>query len=268
MPRFAANLGTLWPELPLLRRIEAASRAGFRAIEMHWPYEVPAHDVARACERCPVRILGINTAPGQLHEGDFGLGALTGREVQFQGAVDQSIDYCIACGATAIHVMAGNVPAERRVDARRVFLRNLKLAADKAADHGLTLLLEPLNRRDHPQYFYSTVAEAAGLVADSGRDNIKLQFDVYHVGVGEGDILTKLQRHLPIIGHVQIAAVPSRAEPDEGEVAYGAVFDRLDQLGYDGWIGCEYRPRSLTDDGLRWTDVLGVKLSPLPRAEQ
>jgi hydroxypyruvate isomerase len=235
---------------------------------MHWPYEVCAQDVRRVCEGRGVRILGINTAPGRLQDGDFGLGAVSGREEQFQAAVDQSIDYCRASGATAIHAMAGNVRMEHRAEARRVFLWNLKLAADKAADHDLTLLLEPLNRRDHPEYFYATVAEAADIISDSGRGNIKLQFDVYHVGVGEGDILTKLQKHLPIIGHVQIAAVPTRAEPDEGEIAYGAVFERLDQLGYGGWIGCEYRPRARTNDGLRWTDALGVKLSPLLRAGQ
>lgn len=261
MPQFAANLGLLWPELPLLGRIEAAAKAGFRAIEMQWPYQVAAQDVRRDCERHGVRVLGINTVPGRLQDGDFGLGAVSGREEEFQGAIDQSVAYCVASGATAIHAMAGNVRAESRSDARRVFVQNLKLAADKAAHHELTLLLEPLNPRDHPRYFYSTVAAAAEIIADSDRQNIKLQFDVYHIGVSEGDILTKLHRYLPIIGHVQIAAVPTRAEPDEGEVAYGAVFDRLDRLGYQGWVGCEYRPRAGTEDGLRWAPRLGVTLS-------
>lgn len=261
MPRFAANIDFLWPELPLLGRIEAAADAGFRAIEMHWPYETAAQDVRRACERHDIKVLGLNTPPGLLRDGDFGLGAIPGREEEFQAAIDQSVAYCVASGATAIHAMAGNVQAEHRSDARRVFVQNLKLAADKAAHYELTLLLEPLNPRDQPQYFYSTVAAAAEIIADSGRRNIKLQFDVYHVGISEGDILTKLQRYLPIIGHVQIAAVPSRAEPDEGEVAYGAVFDRLDQLGYQGWVACEYRPRAGTEDGLRWAPRLGVTIS-------
>jgi hydroxypyruvate isomerase len=147
-------------------------------------------------------------------------------------------------------------------------VQNLRVAADKAARHDLTLLLEPLNPRDHPRYFYSTVAAAADLIAESDRPNIKLQFDVYHVGISEGDILTKLERHFPIIGHIQIAAVPTRAEPDEGEVAYGAIFDRVDRLGYRGWVGCEYRPRAGTEDGLCWAQTLGVTLSPQTRATQ
>jgi len=268
MPRFTANLGFLWPERPLLARIEAAAEAGFGAIEMHWPYAVAAADVRRACERYGVRLLGINTVPGRLQDGDFGLGAVPGREEEFQGAIDQSVAYCVASGATAIHAMAGNIRAEHRIDARRVFVQNLRLAADKAARRDLTLLLEPLNPRDHPQYFYSTVAAAADLIADSGCPNIKLQFDVYHVGMSEGDILTKLERHLPIIGHLQIAAVPTRAEPDEGDVAYAAVFERLDRLGYRGWVGCEYRPRAGTDDGLCWAQKLGVTLSPRSQPTQ
>jgi hydroxypyruvate isomerase len=268
MPRFSANLGFLWSERPLLERIEAAAKAGFGAIEMHWPYEVAAADVRCACERYGVMLLGINTVPGRLQDGDFGLGAVSGREEEFQGAIDQSVAYCVASGATAIHAMAGNVRADHRIDARRVFVQNLRLAADKAARHDLTLLLEPLNPRDHPRYFYSTVAAAADLIAELDRPNIKLQFDVYHVGMSEGDILTKLEQHFPIIGHVQIAAIPTRAEPDEGEVAYGAIFNRLDRLGYRGWVGCEYRPRAGTDDGLCWAQTLGVTLSPHSRARQ
>jgi 2-dehydrotetronate isomerase len=259
--RFAANLGFLWPELPLLKRIEAAATAGFRAVEMHWPYEVAAQEVRRRCAAHATRILGINTACGRVADGDFGLGAVHGREEEFQATVDQAIAYCVASGATAVHAMAGNVPGQQRGAARTIFVANLQRAADKAAAHGVTLLLEPLNARDHPHYFYSTLAEAADVIADSGRSNIKLQFDVYHVGVSEGDILTKLKRHLPIIGHVQIAAVPSRAEPDEGEVAYGAIFEGLQRMGYAGWIGCEYRPRATTEEGLVWVQHLGVTLS-------
>jgi hydroxypyruvate isomerase len=262
MPRFAANLGFLWPELPLLGRIAAAARAGFRAIEMHWPYEVAASDVRRACEDHSLEILGINTAPGSIEDGDFGLGAVPGREDEFQRSIDQALAYCRGCGARAIHAMAGNVPDELHSLGREVFMRNLQLATDKMAGSGVTLFLEPLNPRDHPRYFYSTVGAAAEIIADLGRSNIMLQFDVYHVAVSEGDILTKLKRYLPIIGHVQIAAVPSRHEPHEGEIAYGAIFAALDGMGYAGWIGCEYRPRASTQDGLRWTERLGVRLSP------
>jgi hydroxypyruvate isomerase len=148
--------------------------------------------------------------------------------------------------------MAGFVPLEAREEAGHVFVTNLREASDKAAPHGLTLLLEALNPRDAPGYFYSTQAEAARIRQEVDRPNVKLMFDVYHVGVGEGDILRKLARYMPVIGHVQIAAVPSRAEPDEGEIDYKAVFAELDRLGYQGWVGAEYKPRAGTDDGLGW----------------
>lgn len=255
MIRFAANIGFLWPERPLLERIAAAARAGFRAVEMHFPYDVPAAEVASLARRDGLTLLGINTAPGR--PGERGLGSVPGRERDFQAAVDQSVRYCVDCGATAIHAMAGNVAAEDYEKARRVFLENLRFAAARAAEHDLTVLLEPLNPHDNPGYFYSTLAQAAGLIDELGRANVRLQFDVYHVARAEGDVLTKLRQYLPIIGNVQIAAVPSRAEPDEGEIAYPAVLARLDELGYPGWVGCEYRPRADTDAGLRWRSAYG-----------
>jgi len=260
LPRFSANLGLLWPDRPLLRRLEAAAQAGFRAVEMHFPYDVPAPEVAAAAHRYGLELRGINTSPGDFPRGERGLGALPGRERDFQAAVDQSIDYCIVSGARAIHVMAGSVAAADRVRARAVFADNLRVAAAKAAVYDLPLLLEPLNPRDNPGYFYSTVAEAASLIEELALPNIKLQFDVYHVAISEGDVLTKLERYMPMIGNVQIAAVPSRAEPDEGEIAYPAIFAAVDALGYQGWVGCEYCPRGDTDEGLRWTRLLGVAL--------
>ena len=260
MPRFSANLGLLWADRPLLQRIDAAARAGFRAIEMHFPYDVPATDVAAAARQHGLELMGINTSPGDFNRGERGLGAVPGRERDFQAAVDQSIAYCVASGASAIHLMAGNVAAAERPHARAVFANNLRMASTKAAPHGLKLLLEPLNPRDNPGYFYSTVAEAASLIEELALPNIKLQFDVYHVAISEGDVLTKLKRYRPIIGNVQIAAVPSRAEPDEGEIAYPVIFAAIDALGYEGWVGCEYRPRGDTDEGLRWTRSLDVTL--------
>jgi hydroxypyruvate isomerase len=258
VPRFSANLGLLWPDRPLLERMEAAARAGFKAVEMHFPYDVPASEVAGVARRNGLAILGINTLPGNVERGERGLGALPGRERDFQAAIDQSIDYCVASGASAIHVMAGNATVSERARARGVFAGNLRIAAAKAAAHDIPLLLEPLNPRDNPGYFYSTVAEATSLIEELALPNVKLQFDVYHVAISEGDVLTKLKRYMPFIGNVQIAAVPSRAEPDEGEIAYPAIFTAVDALGYTGWVGCEYRPRGSTDDGLRWMKSRGV----------
>jgi hydroxypyruvate isomerase len=175
-------------------------------------------------------------------------------------AIDQSVAYCVAFGAIAIHAMAGVVPPERSEEGKAVFTRNLKLAAAKASAHGLTLLLEPLNHHDAPGYFYSSIGAAEQMIKAVGAANIKIMFDVYHVGVSQRDVLKRLERYLPVIGHVQIAAVPSCAEPDEGETAYRAIFDALDILGYAGWVGCEYKPGASTDDGLRWAEALGVRL--------
>jgi hydroxypyruvate isomerase len=256
LPRFSANIGFLWSDRPLIERMQAAASAGFKAIEMHFPYGVPAEQVGESARELGLTVLGINTSPGQA--GERGLGALLGREHDFQGAIDQSIQYCLASGATAIHAMAGNVPRPEREVARGVFAENLKAAAAKAQAHNLTLLLEPLSPRENAGYFYSKLAEAVGLIEELGLPNVKLQFDVYHVAISEGDVLTRLARYLPLIGNVQIAAVPTRAEPDEGEIAYPAIFAALDRLGYSGWVGCEYRPRGDTDEGLQWLEKLGV----------
>ena len=257
--RFSANLGLLWPERPLLDRIEAAARAGFRAVEMHWPYDVPASEVAETARRTDVTLLGINTAPGNFVAGERGLGAVPGREQDFQATVDQAVEYCRRSGATAIHVMAGNVPVTEKARARDVFAANLRVAAAKAAAHQLTVLLEPLNPHDNPGYFYSTLAQGVGLIDELALSNVKLQFDVYHVARAEGDVLVKLEKYRAYIGNIQIAGVPARGEPDEGEIAYLRIFAAIDELTYPGWIGCEYRPRRDTDSGLSWMNRMGLR---------
>jgi len=258
VPKFSANLGFLWPDRPLLDRIEAAAKAGFRAVELHWPYDLAPEHVRDHCARLGVKLLGINTPLGDTAKGEFGVGAVTGREAEFDEHFRLSLDWGRRAGASAIHVMAGVVPPEQKAQAKATLIINLRRAAQIAPD--MTLLLEGLNPRDRPGYFYSTIGEKADVIAAVGASNLKIMFDAYHVGVSEGDIFTKLARHVQLIGHVQIAAVPSRAEPDEGEVAYGNFFRELDRLGYEGWVGCEYRPRGSTDDGLGWTTTLGVAL--------
>lgn len=250
MPKFSANLGFLWPDRPLLERIAAAGAAGFRAVELHWPYDTPATDVKAACAKAGVKLLGINTALGDAAKGERGLGAVAGREKDFQAQVDQSVAWAREAGATAIHCMAGNVAPENAQEGAEVFARNLREASGKAGE--LTLLLEGLNPRDAPGYFYHTVARKAEIIAMAGKPNVKIMFDVYHVGVAEGDVLTRLRKFMPLIGHVQIAAVPSRQEPDEGEINYPVIYRELDALGYAGWVGAEYKPRAGTDAGLGW----------------
>lgn len=260
MLRFSANLGFLWSDLPLLERVERAAQAGFQAIELHWPYDTPPEQLREACARLGLTLLGINTVPGDPSKGERGLGALVGREADFAAAIDQSLQYCLASGAKSVHAMAGNVELAHWDEAREVFKKNLTLAAKKAEDAGLMLLLEPLNRRAAPEYFYSTVGEAVEIINEIGSKSLRLMFDMHHVGVAEGDVITKLRQHLDVIGHIQIAAVPSRAEPDEGEVDYAAIFRELEALKYDGFIGCEYMPRAGVEEGLVWVKKLGVSL--------
>ena len=256
MPRFAANLGYLFTERPLLERIDAAAAAGFKAIELQFPYDVPANAVKSAIERNRLTILGLNTAPGR--EGEFGLAAVPGRQKEWQALFTRALDYASAIGASAIHCLAGKVAPEQRPAADRVFLDNLVQAADIAAEKKIKLLIEPINGRDRPNYFLNHVEHAAAVIEKAAKPNIRMQFDFYHVQIVGGDLIHRLEKFLPLIGHLQCAAVPSRHEPDEGEINYATVFEAVDRLGYQGWIGAEYRPRTRTEDGLGWACKYGV----------
>jgi len=259
-PRYAANLGFLFADRPLARRVAAAAAAGFPAVELHWPYDVPAAGLRAAVDRAGIVVLGLNTAAGDAARGEFGLGALPGAEDRFQASVDQALAYGQKIGARTIHAMAGRRPQGVTADAaEETFLANLRVAADKAARAGLEVLIEPINHRDQPRYALAGVEQAAALIGASGRRNIRIQFDCYHVQIMQGDLITQLGRFLTLIGHVQIAAVPSRAEPDEGEVDYAAILDALDRLGYAGFIGAEYRPRAGTEVGLAWRERLAAR---------
>jgi hydroxypyruvate isomerase len=258
MLRFSANLGFLWPDRPLIARIDAAANAGFKAVELHYPYAVPAAEMADACRRNGVVLLGINTNVGSGADPHVGLGAVPGREADFAALFAQALAYAVTAGGNAIHVMAGRVPESERATAADVFVANLRRVAPQAAAHRLMLLLEALNPHDMPGYFYSRIDEAADILDRVAAPNLRLMFDAYHVGRVGDDVFALLDRHIGRIGHVQIAAVPSRAEPDEGALDYRAVFGRLEAIGYNGWVGCEYRPRASTDDGLTWMKTLGV----------
>jgi 2-dehydrotetronate isomerase len=252
MPRFSANLGFLFTEVPEIERVAAAAAAGFKAVEMHWPYQVPAAEMRSALSRSQVTMLGLNTPVGNAAAGDFGLGALSGREAEFQQALDQAVSYGHAIGATAVHCMSGLVTPDAASAAERTLVTNLTLAADKASQADMTVLIEPINHRDKPGYFLHTIEQAASIIDQVGRRNVKIMFDCYHTQIMQGDLTRRLKDHLDLIGHVQIAAVPSRAEPDEGEIDYRDICRSLDRLGYSGWIGAEYKPRGRTEDGLGW----------------
>ncbi|PRY25345.1 hydroxypyruvate isomerase [Aliiruegeria haliotis] len=247
MTRFSANLGFLWTELSLSDAIRAAKAAGFDAVECHWPYDIPAEEVAAALAETGLAMLGLNTVRGK--PGENGLAALAGREVEARAAIDQAIDYAVAIGAANVHVMAGVAEGP---SARSVFLSNLQYACDRAAPHDVTILIEPLNHHDAPGYFLKTSAQAARIIAKIGHPSLKLMFDCYHLQIMEGDLTRRLTDLMPVIGHIQFASVPDRTEPDCGEVNYTHIFDHIDALGYTAPLGAEYRPRSSTDDGLGW----------------
>lgn len=247
--RLSANLGFLWSDRPLLSAIRAAHTAGFEAVELHWPYDLPAAEVAAVLGEVAMPVLGLNTRRGDTAAGDNGLSALPGRENEARAAIEEAFDYGARIGARAVHVMAGFASGP---EAAETFRANLAYAADKAAAAGMGVLLEPLNRRDAPGYFLTGARQAAALIQEIGRDEIRIMFDCYHLQIMEGD-LTKLYEEVgPLVGHIQFAAVPSRAEPDEGEIAYDRLLPALAARGYTGYFGAEYRPRAGTDEGLGW----------------
>ncbi len=257
MPRFAANLGYLFTEHPMLDRIGAAANAGFRGIELQFPYEVQAPAMKAEIERHRLTILGLNTPRGE-REGEFGLAAMPGREKDWELVFGKALEYIAAIGGSAVHCLAGKVEPNERPAADRVFAANLSRAADLAAAKKVTLLIEPINPRDRPGYFLNHLEHAADIVARIGKPNVRIQFDFYHMQIVGGDLIHRLEQYLPVIGHLQCGAVPSRHEPDEGEISYRAVFEAVDRLGYRGWIGAEYRPRGRTEDGLGWAQPYGV----------
>ncbi len=253
LPRFTANIAFLFAELPFLDRIAAAKAAGFDKVESHFPYEFSLSDLTDRLDAAGVRMTGVNTPPGDRSKGEFGFAGVPGQEDRFRRDFAQALEYATALEASVIHVMAGVVSPENRHQALKTYAANLRAAAREAAGTGLTLVLEPLNTRDNPGYLVSRSDDIAAIIAEVGEPSVKLLFDVYHVQIMEGDLITRIGRHRDIIGHVQIAGVPDRAEPDESnEVNYAAILQALDAVGYEGLVGLEYRPRGRTEDGLGW----------------
>ncbi|TQV81628.1 hydroxypyruvate isomerase family protein [Denitrobaculum tricleocarpae] len=249
MSGFSANLGFLWTELSLPEAIRAAARAGFDAVECHCPYDTPVEEVKAALEETGLLMLGINTERGNLAAGDNGVAAIPGREEEARALIDQAIAYAQAIGARNIHVMAGFAQGNA---ARESFVENLHYACDRAAEHGITIVIEPLNHYDAPGYFLNNADQAAEIIEAVGAANLKLMFDCYHIQIMQGDITRRLEQFMPIIGHIQIAAVPTRAEPDNGELDYRHVMRSIRALGFTAPVGAEYRPATTTEAGLGW----------------
>lgn len=247
--KFSANLGFLWKDRPLADAIEAAAEAGFDAVECHWPYDTPVSDVTAALAETGLPMLGINTRRGDVTKGEFGVCAVPGREADARSAINEAVNYASAIGARMIHVMAGNAQGDA---ARDVFLHNLAFAANLAARNDLTVLIEPLNRHDAPDYFLRDTAQAVEILSEINARNVKLMFDCYHVQRTEGDVTTRLTELLEHIGHIQIAGVPERGAPDRGELNYAHMLRHLAKLGWSKPIGAEYKPAGDTVADLGW----------------
>lgn len=287
MLRFAANLSMLYPELPFLERFQAAALDGFTAVEFMFGYDFPAQDIARAAEDAGVRVVLLNAPPGGQDSGSVaqawgqgsrGTACLPGREAEFQNGVLLALSYAQTIGCPSVHVLAGVMPPEHQAASalpvalqtshayaatdsvwRDQYLSNLRWAAEQAAAANTTILIEPINGRDIPHYFLNRQADAHAIVQAIGLDHLKVQFDLYHCQIVEGDVVSQLRHYLPTgrVGHLQIAGAPQRNEPNISELHYPTVFDTLRELEWPGWIGCEYRPvRAIepggTTAGLGW----------------
>lgn len=247
--KFSANLGFLWADRPLADAIRAAAAAGFDAVECHWPFDVPAEIVKAALTETGLPMLGLNTRRGQ--PGENGLAALPGRGAEARAAVDEALAYAEVISAGKVHVMAGFAAGS---DAETAFIETLHYACDKAGNR--EILIEPLNSYDAPGYFLTTTGQAEQIIAKVNRPNLRLMFDCYHVQLMEGDVTHRLERLLPLIGHVQIASVPDRGAPDHGELDYRHIFATLARIGWTRPIGAEYRPGGDTDAALGWLSAV------------
>jgi hydroxypyruvate isomerase len=253
VPKFSANLSFLYADLPFLDRFAAAAKDGFRAVEYVGPYGFPAEDVAAALKSNGLTQALFNLPAGNWDGGERGIGCLADRVVEFQAGVETAIRYAQALGCDKINCLAGIAPAGTTADERdAVLVANLKYAAPRLASAGIKLLLEPINLRDIPGFHVSTTHHAERLLDAVGSDNLFIQYDVYHTQVMQGDLVPTYARLKDRIGHVQVADNPGRNEPGTGEINYGFVLSELDRLGYDGWVGCEYKPKAGTSAGLGW----------------
>lgn len=253
MTRFSANLGFLWTELGLPDAIRAAGKAGFDAVECHWPYNTAAEETKQALQQSALDMLGLNTRRGNVDNGDNGVSAIPGRESEAREYIDEAIDYAQAISCNNVHVMAGYSAMDDASE--QCFISNLRYACEKAQGKGITILIEPLNHYDAPGYHLQTFDAALNTLQTVDANNLKIMFDCYHLQIMQGDLSRRLEQHLKHIGHIQIAAVPDRSEPDNGEIHYPNLLATLDQLGWNGFVGAEYKPRTTTMAGLSWLDA-------------
>jgi hydroxypyruvate isomerase len=254
MPKLAANLSWIYQEVPFLQRFGAAAAHGFKAVEILFPYEAPAKDIAAELRKHKLTQALFNLPAGDASKGERGFAALPGREADFAAALDKVLE------CKTLHVMSGMIAPGADTNAmHKTFVANLKKACDRTANGGLTLVMEPINHRDIPGYFTNTTAQVEAIIKEVGAPHLKLQLDLYHLQVTEGDLQKRTERLFPLTAHVQIAGNPDRNEPDIGEANHLYLLDVLDRLGYDGYVGLEYKPKTTTAAGLGWAAKYGIK---------
>jgi 2-dehydrotetronate isomerase len=257
MPRFAANLSFMFTEVPFLDRFEAAAKAGFKGVEFLNPFEVTKAEIASRLKANGLTQALFNMAHGDWTKGERGMSAIPGREAEYEKAVAAALDYAEATGCKRLFSMAG---LKHHGANRKTYVANLKVAARMAKGSGVDVIIEPINTRDIPGYFLNTTGEARSIIHEVGAPNVGLQFDLYHRQVMEGDVAMAIDEFGHLARHYQIASPPDRGEPDEGEMNYRFLFKKIDDSGFKGWVGCEYKPRRGTVEGLGWAKALGVPL--------
>jgi hydroxypyruvate isomerase len=253
MPQFAANISFLFTEVDFMRRFAAAREVGFLGVEFHFPYAYPPAEIATVAKQAGVEIVLFNLPAGVWERGERGIACLPDRVEEFRDGVARAVEYARALGCPRVNCLAGIAPASADPEQLlSTFVENLKYASDSCADAGLMLVMEPINTRTIPDFYLNTIAQSIGIITEVGADNLKIQYDIFHMQIMEGDLAKTIESALPNIGHIQFADVPDRHEPGTGEVNFDFVFDWIDRVGYDGWVGAEYLPAKTTLESLGW----------------
>ena len=259
MPKFAANLSMLFNEIPFMERFDAAAAAGFKGVEFMFPYTFDAEKIAEKLSANKLAMVLHNLPAGNWDAGDRGLACDPARIGEFQDSVSTAIVVAKTLGAKQLNCMAGKTPLGLDADTvRATFVTNLKFAASQLKNEGIRLVTEPINYRDMPGYYLNFSRQALDIIRETGSDNLFLQYDIYHMQRMEGELAGTLQANLPMIKHLQLADNPGRFEPGTGEINYRYLFRFIDDIGYDGWIGCEYKPKTTTLEGLSWIKAHGL----------
>lgn len=253
MPKFAANLTMMFNEVPFLERFEAAAKAGFKYVEYLWPYDYPASELKEKLEKYNLKQVLFNTPAGNVAQGEWGISAIPNREEDAKRDIDLALEYALALGCPSVHIMAAVVPeGENRETYKQTFISNLQYAADKYKAHGINILLEALSPEVKPNYLLKSQFDTLEIVEAVNKDNVFVQLDYFHAQNVDGNLSRLTDKLNGKFAHIQIASVPDRHEPDEGEINYDYIFNKLDEIEYDGYVGCEYKPRGETVAGLGW----------------